>query len=107
MALGRSIRTLLIPLLAAGLPAAAAADPPIPPDPLQPARAVEILADLHRPESRGDPLVRELGRVNLSGKYGLIYSRDFQVGERGMQLRLRGPALGRQKRFGLSFEARF
>lgn len=107
MALGRSTLSLLIPLLVAGPSAPAAADPPLPPDRLRPAEAVEILADLDLPGSRGDRLVRDLGRVDLSGKYGLIYSRDVQVGERGMQFRLRGPALGRQKRFGLSFEARF
>ena len=55
----------------------------------------------------GDWLALELRRVNLSGKYGLIYSREFGLGERGLELRLRGPALGRKQRFGLSFEARF
>jgi len=107
MALERSVLVLLASLLLAALPRPAAGDPLSPPPRLQPAGAVEILASLEDPVARSDRLALELRRVNVNGKYGLIYSRQFQMGERGVEFRLRGPALGRKRRVGLSFEARF
>ena len=106
MALGRSTQILLSSLLLAALPAAA--EPQIPPvGHLGGGRTFEVLMDLDDPAVRSDWLGLQLQNVNVSGKYGLIYSRQFQLGERGLEFRFRGPALGRQRRLGLSFETRF
>jgi hypothetical protein len=104
MALERSVVALITPLL---LAAPAAGDPVKPPAGSRAETPVEILASLEPTELREDWLALELRRVDLNGRYGLIYKRAFRLGGHGMELRLRGPALGRKRRFGLSFEARF
>lgn len=56
----------------------------------------------------GSTFAHHLDRVDLSGKYGLVYTRDLDMGETGMQIRIRGPVLGRRRTdVGLSFEIRF
>jgi hypothetical protein len=94
------------PLLLAALSQPAASDPP-PPDRLAPRAAVELLAGRGGAALRQDWLAVQLRHLDLNGRYGLVYSRQLDIGERGMEFRLRGPALGRQRRFGLSLEARF
>ncbi len=105
MALGRATQILLSSLFLAALPAAA--EPQIPPVGQASDRSFEVLIDLEDPAVSSDWLGLQLRHVNWSGKYGLIYSRRFQLGERGLEFRFRGPALGRQRRLGLSFETRF
>ena len=107
MALERRVLKLFAPLLLVAPGGAAAVDPQLPTEELAPAQRVEILSDRGAPTSRGAWLAYELRRVDLSGRYGLVYKRAFDVGERGLEFRLRGPALGRKRQLGLSFEARF
>lgn len=93
-------------LLAGSHPANAESAPPVR-EPI-PQTTVEILADLDRPEMTTEGwLSPHLARVGLSGKYGLVYKRSLALGQRNVLLRVRGPALGRKKRLGLSFEVRF
>ena len=92
-------------LLMAPHPASAEPDRP----PLEPVTHpnAEILADLDHSEIEEGWLSPHLARVGLSGKYGLVYKRSLDLGDRKLLLRVRGPALGRKKRLGLSFELRF
>ncbi len=92
-------------LLAGPHPANADPDRPLR-EPITYATA-EVLAGLGHPGMEEDWLAPHLARVGLSGKYGLVYKRALDFGERKMLLRVRGPALGRKKRVGLSFEVRF
>jgi hypothetical protein len=92
-------------LLAGAHPANAEPGSPLP-EPITNTTA-EILAGLGHPEMEAGWLSPHLARVGLSGKYGLVYKRALDFGERKMLLRVRGPALGRKKRVGLSFEVRF
>ena len=107
MALGRSIRIASFCLLMVGSPLVGAADPQRPPAAAATGHPVEILAELGDPPTRPSWLALELRRVDLNGKYGLVYARPLRIGTSGLELRVRGPALGRQRRVGLSFEARF
>ena len=53
-------------------------------------------------------LSHHLDRLHIHKKSGLEYRRPFSVGERDLELRVRGPALKmRRKRLGMSFEVRF
>ena len=71
------------------------------------ARIIEMLQSPDLPAPGESSLAHHLARVDVSGKYGLIYTRRLALGETGMRLRLRGPALGRETAVGLSFEIRF
>ena len=77
--------------------------------PAQPrsARTIELLQSLGGPPPGGSSLAQHLAQVGLSGKYGLTYTRRLNRGEKGMRLRLRGPALGHESAVGLSVEVRF
>jgi hypothetical protein len=69
--------------------------------------AAEVLAGLGQLEVEEGWLSPHLARIGLSGKYGLVYKRSLELGQRKLQFRVRGPALGRKKCVGLSFELRF
>ena len=108
MAAARCFIALLGVLAAAliGLPAHAQStrtpENPSAPDTIERFRGIDGLAP------RGGAFAHHLGRIDLSGKYGLVYTRNFDKGESGMQIRIRGPVLGRRRTdVGLSFEIRF
>ena len=83
--------------------------------------AAPALADEDRPKNRPgrviahvDPdrvqrswLTLHLDRVHVQKKRGFAYTRSLEGGERGMELRLSGPVVGRKKTVGLGFELRF
>lgn len=72
-----------------------------------PTQGVEILRSVNRSEPVSGLLGDHWARVGISGKYGLTYTRYVEGREKGMRLRVRGPALGRKTAVGLSFEIRF
>lgn len=106
MAAHRSI-VLLMLLGMAGTPNAARAEEGSKEAEPTHARTAQILEELDRPEPGKGWLSVHLDRIRVNKKYGLAYTRRMEGGEKGMEFTLRGPALGRKKRVGLSFEIRF
>jgi hypothetical protein len=94
---------LLVTLLVAS-PALADGDP----EPQAPKhrRSAEILATLDQPEAEEGWLDFHLDRIRVGGDSGLQYRQRFPGGERGKELRIKGPALKR-KTVGLEIEFRF
>jgi hypothetical protein len=102
---------ILVPLLLAGAPALA--DEPKHPEPEVKRSHVLIAGKL--PAAREEsPLDREvlsnrpewLSAVQIDRKSGFAVRRSFQLGERDMLFRLKGPVM-KKKRLGLAVEIRF
>ena len=70
-------------------------------------RSSEILDHIDRPGPGKSWLSFHLERIAVHKKAGLAYTRRLDLGERGVSFSVRGPAMGRKKRVGLSVELRF
>lgn len=70
-------------------------------------RSSEIIAHMDRPETDEGWLAHHLERLHVHKKTGLAYTRSVDIGRHDLRMSVRGPALGRKKRLGLSFEIRF
>ena len=107
MAAPRCFIALLAALAAALFGHPAHAEPSRAPEQPSSAGIIEMLQNLDRLAPRGSSLAHHLARVGLSDEYGLVYTRNLDLGDRGMQLRIGGPVLGHSTDIGLSFEIRF
>ena len=70
-------------------------------------RGAEILYHIDRPGPGKSWLSLHIERIAVHKKAGLAYTQKLNLGERGMSFSVRGPAMGRKKRVGLSVELRF
>lgn len=70
-------------------------------------RLGELLARVDEVDLGEGWFATHLSRMDVSDRYGLIYTQHLDAGAKGMRVRVRGPALRGIKRFGLSVELTF